>query len=221
MFFLVIAHRCHELIQRGAGDMDVLHHCLLSKSIIRQAMSAQSVPYLTPQEYLEIEEKADYKSEYFQGQMWPLCEERPEHNLIAGNCAGELHSALKGKFLVLSSDQRASAEGLYTYADCSVVCGKPVCAEKYTLTNPRVIVEVLSKTTEADDRGLKLTQYVRIESLEEYVLVSQTEPRVEIYRRQSDGSWLWRAFTGLDAKASFESVDCAIPLSEIYRGVEF
>jgi Uma2 family endonuclease len=186
-------------------------------------MSAQSVPYLTPQEYLEIEEKADYKSEYFNGQMWPLGGERPEHNLIAGNCSGELHSALKGRFLVLSSDQRirASAEGLYAYADCSVVCGKPVCAEKYTLTNPRVIVEVLSKSTEANDRGLKFTQYVQIESLEEYALVSQTEPRVEIYRRQSGGSWRWRAFSGVDAVAPFESVDCAIPLSEIYRGVEF
>src|SRR5271154_4566932 len=88
-------------------------------------MSAQTQHYLTPKEYLEIEEKADYKSEYLQGQMWPLGGEpygmaggRPEHNLIAGNCSGELHSALKGKFLVFNSDQRirAGADGLYTYA---------------------------------------------------------------------------------------------------------
>ncbi|HME08097.1 MAG TPA: Uma2 family endonuclease [Bryobacteraceae bacterium] len=193
-------------------------------------MSAQTVPYLTPQEYLEIEEKAEYKSEYFRGQMWPLGGEpygmaggRPEHNLIAMNCSAGLHLALRGKCLVFPSDQRirASAEGLYTYADCSVVCGKPVYSEKYTLTNPRVIVEVLSKTTESNDRGLKFTQYVQLESLGEYALVSQTEPRVEIYRRQGDGSWRWQAFTGLDAKAPFESVDCAIALNEIYAGVEF
>jgi len=193
-------------------------------------MSAQSVPYLTPQEYLEIEEKADYKSEYFQGQMWPLGGEpygmaggKFEHSLISANLIGELRSALTGRCLALTSDQRirVSSDGLYTYADVSVVCGKPILAEKNTLTNPRIIVEVLSKTTEANDRGLKFTQYVQIESLEEYVLVSQTEPRVEIYRRQSDGSWRWRAFTGLDAKAPFESVDCSVPLSEIYRGVEF
>jgi len=87
-------------------------------------MSAQSVPYLTPQEYLEIEEKADYKSEYFNGQMWPLGGEpygmagRPEHNLISVNCIVELSSALKGKCLVFNSDQRvrAGTEGLYTYA---------------------------------------------------------------------------------------------------------
>jgi Uma2 family endonuclease len=193
-------------------------------------MPAQSTPYLTPEEYLEIEEKAEYKSEYFQGQMWPLGGEpygmaggRLEHNLIAGNCFAELHSALKGKCLVLPSDQRirASAGGLYTYADCSVVCEKPAIAEKYTLTNPRVIVEVLSKTTESNDRGLKFTQYVKLESLEEYVLVSQTEPRVEKFRRQSDGSWLWTVVTGLDASAKFESVGCAIALSDIYAGVEF
>jgi Uma2 family endonuclease len=193
-------------------------------------MSAQSHHYLTPQEYLEIEEKADYKSEYFEGQMWPLGGEpygmaggRPEHNLISVNCIVELSSALKGKCLVFNSDQRvrAGTEGLYTYADCVVVCGKPVYAEKYTLTNPRIIVEVLSKTTESNDRGLKFEQYVRLESLAEYVLVSQDQPRVEIYRRQSDRSWLWTPFTGLDAAAPFESVHCAVPLSEIYRGVEF
>jgi len=193
-------------------------------------MSAQSVPYLTPEEYLEIEEQAEYKSEYFQGQMWPLGGEpygmaggRPEHNIVAGNCFGELRSALKGKCLAFPSDQRirASAGGLYTYADCSVVCGKPVYAEKYTLTNPRIIVEVLSKTTESNDRGLKFTQYVQLESLEEYVLVSQTEPRVEKFRRQGDGSWRWQAYTGLDARVPFESVDCSIALSDIYSGVEF
>jgi len=106
-----------------------------------------------PQEYLEIEEKAEYKSEYFRGQMWPLGGEpygmaggRPEHNLIAMNVTGELRSALKGKCLVFNSDQRirVSTEGLYTYADGSVVGRKPAYAEKYTLANPRAILEVLS-----------------------------------------------------------------------------
>ena len=78
-----------------------------------------------------------------------------------------------------------------------------------------------SKTTESNDRGLKFTQYVQIESLEAYMLVSQTEPRVETYRRQSDGSWRWQAFIGLDAKAPFASLDYAIALSEIDAGIEF
>jgi len=193
-------------------------------------MSAQTLPYLTPQQYLDIEEKAEYKSEYFQGQMWPLGGEpygmagsRPEHNIVATNCTSELHSALKGKCLVFNSDQRirVSEEGLYTYPDCSVVCGKPIYSTQYTLTNPRVIIEVLSKTTESNDRGLKFKQYVQLPSLEEYFLVSQTEARVEKYRRQADGSWLWQVFIGLDAQVPFESVDCTIALSEIYRDVEF
>ena len=193
-------------------------------------MSAQTIPSLTPQEYLEIEDKADYKSEYFRGRMWPLGGEpygmaggRAEHNLIAANLTGELRSALKGKCLVFNSDQRirVSAEGLYTYADVSVVCGKAVLAEKHTLTNPRIIVEVLSKTTESNDRGIEFAQYVKLESLEEYVLVSQTEPRVERYRRQPNGAWLWREYTGLSAAVELESVECAIAMSEIYAGVEF
>ena len=193
-------------------------------------MSAQSVPYLTPQQYLEIEEKAEYKSEYLNGQMWPLGGEpygmaggRPEHNLISGNFMGELHSALKGKCLVFSADQRIQVgpQGLYTYADCSVVCGRPAIVDTYNLINPRIIVEVLSKTTETNDRGLKFEQYTKLDSLEEYVLVSQTAPRVEKFRRHRDGSWLWKPYDGLEAKVQFESVDCLIALSDVYAGVEF
>jgi Uma2 family endonuclease len=193
-------------------------------------MSAPTIPDLTPEEYLEIEEAADYKSEYFRGRMWPLGGKsfgmaggKVEHNLVAANLTGELRSALKGKCLVLNSDQRirASATGLYTYADVSVVSGKPVVAEKQTLTNPRIVVEVLSKTTESNDRGAKFAPYVKLESLEEYVLVSQTEPRVKTYRRQPDGAWLWREYTGLNASVDFKSVDCAIPMTEVYAGVEF
>jgi Uma2 family endonuclease len=193
-------------------------------------MLAQPVPYLTAQEYLELEGKAEYKSEYFRGQMWPLggvpygmAGGRPEHNRIASSFLGELYMALKGQCQVFNSDQRirVAPDGLYTYPDCSVVCGEPVFAEKDTLVNPRILIEVLSKTTESNDRGIKLAQYVKLESLEEYVLVSQTEPRVERFRRQSNCAWLWHEYTGLDATVQFQTVDCAIRPSDVYAGVEF
>src|SRR6266496_1571358 len=128
-------------------------------------MSAQPIFYLSPEQYLDIENKADYKSEYYQGVMWPLGGEpfgmpggRPQHSLISMNIGSELRFALKGRCLVFSSDMRIRVQpgGLYTYADASVVCGEPELAgDNMTLLNPLVIVEVLSKTTEASDRGFK------------------------------------------------------------------
>ena len=89
------------------------------------------------------------------------------------------------------------------------------------MLNPVLIIEVLSPTTEAYDRGFKFAQYRKIESLEEYALVSQDEPRVEIFRRQPSGEWLFAEYVGIDAACPFASVDCAIPLAEIYDKIVF
>ena len=192
-------------------------------------MAAEAKPYLTPEEYLAIEREAEYKSEYWNGHMWPLggapfamAGGRPEHNLICLNVGGELRSLLKGRCRVYNSDQRilVSASGLYTYADVSVVCGAPMVKENDTLANPIVIVEVLSKTTELRDRGVKFAQYRALPSLQDYVLVSQMEPRVEVYHRDGE-FWILRESVGLDAVANLTSVDCHIALTEIYLGVEF
>jgi Uma2 family endonuclease len=193
-------------------------------------VSAQATHYLTPEEYLEIERKAEYKSEYFNGRMWPLggvpfgmAGGKISHNLIATNMSTALHVALKPRCTVYNSDQRilVSPEGLYTYPDVSVVCGETQIYQEDTVQNPILITEVLSKTTESRDRGSKFAQYRKIESFQEYVLISQTEPRVEVYQRQEGGFWMLKESLGLDKSVKLDSVNCEIPLAEIFWGVKF
>jgi Uma2 family endonuclease len=188
-------------------------------------MAAQPQP-LTPEQYLKIERAAQCKSEYYNGRMYAMAGASATHVLITGNLTGETRNALKGRgCLVFASDLRVrvSPAGLYTYPDLAVVCDQPKYADndRDTLLNPIVIVEVLSPSTEGYDRGFKFAQYRRIESLQEYVLVSQTEPCVEVFRRQPGGNWLLAESAGLDAACRLESLDCGIALSEIYAGVTF
>jgi Uma2 family endonuclease len=148
------------------------------------------------------------------------------HSLIAGNLGRELSVALKKRpCMVFSSDLRVrvTPEGLYTYPDLSVVCSEPrlLDGRSDTLLNPALVIEVLSPSTEAYDRGFRSAQYRRVESLEEYALVSQTEPRVEIFRRQDAGHWLLSEFVGLEAACLFDSVQVSVPLAEIYDKVAF
>jgi Uma2 family endonuclease len=189
-------------------------------------MSAQPQPRLFPEEYLAIERAAEFKSEYYDGHMCARAGGSLLHSLIAANLTGELRQRLKQKSCrVFTADLRlrVSAQRLYTYPDVTVVCGEPKPADdqKGTLVNPAMIVEVLSPSTEAHDRGFKFAQYKDIESLQEYALVSQSEAYVEIYRRQSDGTWLYSYATGLDSIARFTGLGCDIPLSEIYYQVSF
>jgi len=191
------------------------------------AMSAQTIPYLSPPQYLEIERKALDKSEYFSGQMFAMAGASREHNLIVGNIVGEMRERLKGKSCeTYPSDLRVlvSATGLYTYPNATVACGEPEFADSHMdiLLNPLVIVEVLSASTENYDRGAKFAQYQRIESLREYVLVSQDKPRVERYTRQADGGqWLYEKSDGLKASVTLNALSFFLPLSEIYARVSF
>ena len=189
-------------------------------------MSAQPVARITPEQYLEAERKAEFKNEYFDGEVFAMSGGTFPHGTIIINLASEFHQALKGRSCTVTSNDvrlRVGSARLYTYPDISIVCGEPKFADdqKDTLLNPTMIVEVLSTSTEAHDRGLKFGQYRTIESLQEYVVVSQYEPRVEKFRRQSAGDWLMTECVGLSATCRFESVDCEIPLSEIYYNVTF
>jgi Uma2 family endonuclease len=189
-------------------------------------MSAQPQPRLTAAQYLAAERAAEFKHEYYNGQMYARPGGSFEHGVIVGNIIAELHAMLtKRPCDVGSSDLRfrVSPDGLYTYADVVVICGDPRFADDQhdTLLNPALIVEVLSPSTEAYDRGFKSAQYRTVESLEEYALVSQVEPRVEVFHRQSGGHWLLSEAVGLEAVCHFESLDCAVPLAEIYSKVTF
>jgi len=137
-----------------------------------------------------------------------------------------LHARLKKRPCSVGASDlrlRVSPDGLYTYPDVLVICGDPRFADdrRDTLLNPALIVEVLSPSAEAYDRGFKSAQYRTVESLEEYALVSQAEPRVEVFRRQPGGHWLLSEAIGIDAICDFESLECAVPLAEIYAKVTF
>ncbi len=190
-------------------------------------MSAQTIPYLSPQQYLEIERNTLGKSEYFSGQMFAMAGASREHNLIVGNVVGELRERLKGSPCeTYPSDMRVlvSATGLYTYPDATVACGEPEFADGHfdVLLNPLVIVEVLSDSMENYDRGAKFAQFQQVESLRGYVLISQDKPQVERYSRQAEsGQWLYEKSDGLTASVTLHALHFSLPLAEIYARVTF
>jgi Uma2 family endonuclease len=189
-------------------------------------MSAAPKTKLTPAEYLAIERKAEFKSEYYRGEMFAMAGASRQHCFVKDNIVGELHQQLKSTACrSLSSDMRVKVNptGLYTYPDIAIICGEPEFEDKQvdTLLNPRSIIEILSDSTEKYDRGTKFEHYRQIPSLLEYVLVSQERPLVERFVRQADGSWNVTEFSGLDATLEFTSVPSKVALAEIYRGVEF
>ncbi len=189
-------------------------------------MSSQPKSYLTPAEYLSIERQSETKHEYFNGEMFAMVGASRTHNLIAGNIFGEIRQQLKGKeYEAYTNDMRVRipATGLYTYPDVVVVCGEPNFEDQYidTLVNPTLIVEVLSESTELYDRGKKAGFYRAVESIAEYLLVSQDEYRVEQYVKQSDGRWLLTDIRTLESRVELASVQCVLSIKEIYDRVSF
>jgi Uma2 family endonuclease len=178
----------------------------------------------TPEQYLTLERSADFKSEYFNGFVTAMAGASREHNLIAVNLSREISSQLKNRPReAYMSDMRilVSRTGLYTYPDMVAVCGEPRFQDEKedTLLNPTMIAEVLSPTTESYDRGAKFAHYRRLAALQEYVLVAHDEARVERFTRQGD-EWLLTEFIQLDDSLRLASIDCALPLREIYAKVE-
>ncbi|MBI2950427.1 MAG: Uma2 family endonuclease, partial [Verrucomicrobia bacterium] len=141
---------------------------------------AKTAPRLSEAEYLEIERQAEFKSEFYDGEMFAMAGGSPQHSLVSVNTVAELRDKLKSRCVVFNAGLRVKVEatGLLTYPDASVVCGPQRFFEEDTLLNPGLIVEVLSDSTEAYDRGKKFEHYRQIASLREYLLVSQTEPRI-------------------------------------------
>jgi Uma2 family endonuclease len=196
-------------------------------------MSALRKTKLTALEYLAIERAAAFKSEFFDGEMFPMHQAvppqnmagaSPPHNIIRENLSIEIGSRLKGsECRTVSSDQRLLVErtGLYTYPDLMVICGEWEFAadDANAVTNPVTIVEVLSPSTERYDRGAKFRNYQQLPSLFEYVLVSQDEAVCERFVRQEDGSWALTFFVGLSDTLEFTTVPVRVPLADIYAGV--
>src|ERR1700730_4228044 len=163
-------------------------------------MSVDTRPLLTAEEYLTLERAALDKSEYLDGQMVAMPGGSYRHSLITTNLIQAIGRHLQRPYKVLSSDMRVlvPATGLYTYADAVGLRGEPTLSDKYrdNLTNPAVIIEVLSPSTESYDRGRKFRHYQALDSLREYVLVSQDRPKVEQFSRQDDREhWLLTVVT--------------------------
>jgi Uma2 family endonuclease len=177
------------------------------------------------QEYLHAERQAETKSEYVNGEIFAMAGTTLSHARITTALIVELRNELgDGPCEVLVSDIRirVEASNLYTYPDASIVCGEPDMdpQDECAITNPAVLFEVLSKSTEAWDRGGKFAHYRLLTSLREYVLISQTEPRIERYERRGE-EWVLTEFVGLDAVFALATLDVKVPLATVYARVEF
>jgi len=189
-------------------------------------MSAIPKLRLTETEYLAIESKADFKSEFYRGEMFAMAGASREHNYVKENLVVEIGSRLRGTLCrTLSGDQRlkVSATGFYTYPDIVIVCGKPEydSIDRDSLINPVVVIEILSPSPEKYDRGAKFRQYQQLESVKEYVLVSQEVAVCESFVRQAYGTWNLTIVTDLQADFEISSVKVRIPMADIYNGVDF
>lgn len=180
----------------------------------------------TLEAYLHREERSTRKHEFFDGEIKPMPGAKFTHNLLASNILAELHSALKSQkpqYHVLNSDMKIRIEdyNLVVYPDSLVICDGPAYFQdrEDVITNPLLIVEVLSPSTEKRDREDKFVYYRSLPSFREYVLVSQQMHLVDTYYKERDDFWRLTPFEGLDKEVLFRSLDVRIPMTDIYRNV--
>jgi Uma2 family endonuclease len=183
-------------------------------------MSASPVPKLSVEEYLALDRVAERRSEYYDGEMFPVIAASWEHGRIALSTAHLLFERLRGHpcRAVNSTVRLRVGPTKFVYPDFMVVCGKPVFTEEGqdTITNPKVIVEILSPSTADHDYGGKFALYRNLPSFEEYLLIAQDEPRIEVFRKMPDGRWILSSYVGLEAAVRIESLEIDLPLAEIY-----
>jgi len=189
-------------------------------------MSSQPDIRYTPQQYLELERAAEYKSEFINGRIYAMSGASLRHNNISMNIAGGLHAQLRGqpcRALASEMQVQVRATGLYTYPDVVVVCGEPQLEDTTfdTLLNPIVIFEVLSPTTEAYDRGAKFAHYQRLESMQDYILVAQDKCRIEHFARRTEHEWTLTIYAEAAETLQLPGIDCGLLLSDIYDRVIF
>ena len=188
----------------------------------RVGMGSKPVSFLSEEEYLALDRAAEVRSEYHGGQMFAMSGGTLLHSKIAVNLASEFSNALRGKDCdVFGSDTRVLIRKprASVYPDLSVACGKLADETKDILEVPALVAEVRSPSTEKFDRGAKFSKYRNIESLREYMLVSQDAPQVELFSRQASGAWLLTEARGLESSIRIESPGCEIPLAGIYYRV--
>jgi Uma2 family endonuclease len=185
--------------------------------------SAAKKTYVTSAEYLAIERAATYKSEYRDGQIYAMSGVSRPHSLIATNLARHLANQLEGRECELHIAEmrvRIQRTGSYSYPDLVIVCGEPRMEDQVfdTLLNPTLIIEILSPSTESYDRGVKFADYREIESLSDYVLVSQDKILIERFTRQGD-SWVLMVHNQAEGVLRLPSIGCDLALRDVYARV--
>ena len=179
---------------------------------------------MTAAQYLETEKAAKYRSEFIQGEVYAMAGASDAHVTLTGNLSALLHSRLRGSdYKSYSSDMklRIGDDETYFYPDLMVSCDAEDRKRKYSKQTPVLLVEVLSDTTEAYDRGGKFAWYRQLDSLQEYVLIDQNQFRVELFRRNKHGRWELFTFEGEQAELELLSVDLRCTLAELYEDVDF
>ena len=189
-------------------------------------MTVQTQLRYTFEDYLAAEREAEVRHEYADGQVFDMVGATENHNIVVANLTTLLTTQLKGRpCLVYANDMKVRIDALDAckYPDVTALCGEREFFDdsRDVLLNPSLIIEVLSESTEAYDRGQKFALYRRLRSLEEYVLVSQDRFLVELYTRQADDRWLLTEYNGNDEEIVLSSIDCALLLRDIYDKVEF
>jgi Uma2 family endonuclease len=190
-------------------------------------MSLQrTLAVFTAEQYLGLERHSEIRHEFLDGIVYAMSGGSRAHSHICYNLAGITYRELSDSPCTgYSSDMkvRAGDASLYAYPDLTVVCGEPILHDDQgdVLLNPVVVFEVLSRSTEAYDRGEKFERYKTIETLTDYVLVSQDRPRLEHFSRQADGTWSREELGGLESSLTLASVNCRLPLAEVYDRIEF
>lgn len=188
-------------------------------------MAANPITKISPEEYLALDRAAEVRSEYFDGEIVAMAGGSARHSALQINLAAEVQVAFRGTpCRAFSADLRVMIPGrVYVYPDLSVVCGKPLFADERQdiLLNPKVIFEILSPSTEAYDRGVKFRHYREIESLTDYILVSQDEIRIEQYTRAEANTWTLHDYQLATDVLTIAAINLSLPISAIYNRVDF
>lgn len=191
-------------------------------------MSASPKPKYTLEQYLEMDARSEERLEFWNGEVFSMSGGSLRHDDIIVNVVGTLREKLAGGECRVSGTEARidvpDSPAPYHYADASVVCGKreiKTLGKQEMLVNPTLIVEVMSPTSEAFDRGDKFTYYKSVPSFREYVLIAQHRPHVTHYVKLETGEWKYEEINDLEGTAQLASVGCTLPLREVYKGVEF
>jgi Uma2 family endonuclease len=192
---------------------------------VREPIPVYGKQKITIEEYLELEASSQEKHEYYLGEVFAMSGPKVQHNIIAGNVFSGLGNKLKGKYCrPFNSDQRIHIEKntLFTYPDISIICGeiKTLNNDDWNVTNPTVVIEILSPTTKNYDRGEKFMLYRDIPTLKEYILIDSERIHIETFRLNASNHWELEEYRDVSEVLPIPSINISITLSEIYEGTK-